>query len=180
VLHDRRKRILLWAVHRTISPHRVAPQFKGPFTSGSVDFPAIYIIMKRKVPVLFIEVKPYVHLKGAGTRGEVDEHMRRRVRDLVSRSLPIPRLYGISISFSVDEYRKETRWTLVKYCTYFTSTLSMMIYWSREVQNDSGRRQSHGTRNWELYAVSLLFLYLMLNGTTESHICSWYWYCGSS
>ena len=76
--------------------YQVAPQLKGPVTPGSVNFTVIYVVMKRKVPVLFIEVKPYIHLQRDGTRGAADDQMRRRFRDLVSGSLPIPRLYGIN------------------------------------------------------------------------------------
>jgi hypothetical protein len=95
-----------------VEHYQAAPQFKGPVTPGSFDSTVIYIVMKRKVPVLFIEVKPYIHLKRDGTRGEADNQMRRRFRDLVSGSLPLPKLYGISAMgtcFSVYEYTKETR-----------------------------------------------------------------------
>lgn len=94
-----------------IEHYQVAPQFKGPVTPGSVDFTVIYVVMKRKVPVLFIEVKPYVHLHEIGTRGKADHQMRERFRDLVGPNLPVPKLYGISAMgtcFSVYEYTKET------------------------------------------------------------------------
>jgi len=94
-----------------IEHYQVAPQFKGPVTPGSVDFTVIYVVMKRKVPVLFIEVKPYVHLHEIGTRGKADNQMRERFRDLVGPNLPVPKLYGISAMgtcFSVYEYTKET------------------------------------------------------------------------
>ena len=94
-----------------IEHYQVAPQFKGPVTPGSVDFTVIYVVMKRKVPVLFIEVKPYVHLHEIGTRGKADHQMRERFRDLVGPNLPVPKLYRISAMgtcFSVYEYTKET------------------------------------------------------------------------
>jgi len=94
-----------------IEHYQVAPQFKGPVTPGSVDFTVIYVVMKRKVPVLFIEVKPYLHLHEIGTRGKADHQMRERFRDLVGPNLPVPKLYGISAMgtcFSVYEYMKET------------------------------------------------------------------------
>jgi hypothetical protein len=91
--------------------YQVAPQFKGPVTPGSIDFTVIYIVMKRKVPVLFIEVKPYVHLQDIAKREKADNQMRDRFRELGSPNLPMPKLYGISAMgtcFSVYEYTKET------------------------------------------------------------------------
>ena len=90
---------------------QVAPQFKGPFTPGSVDFTVSYIVMKRKVPVFFIGVKSFAHLSRPGKRGEADEQMRQRFLDLVVGSLPIPKFYGISAMgtcFSVYEYARDT------------------------------------------------------------------------
>ncbi|KAF8514939.1 hypothetical protein BU17DRAFT_94016 [Hysterangium stoloniferum] len=89
--------------------YQVAPQFKGPATPGSLDF--VYVVMKRKVPVLFIEVKPYVYLQDMAKREKADNQMRGRFRELGSPSLPMPKLYGISAMgtcFSVYEYAKET------------------------------------------------------------------------
>jgi len=114
-VHDGRKRIQYYGPYITLLtdlfPHvqhfQVAPQFKGPFTPGSVDFTVIYIVTKRKVPVFFIEVKPYVHLQSPGKRGDADEQMRRRFRDLVVGSSPIPKLYGVSAMgtcLSIYEY----------------------------------------------------------------------------
>ena len=48
----------------------------------------MFVVMKRKVPVLLIEVKPYVHLQRGGTRGETDDQMRRAFRDLVKKTDP--------------------------------------------------------------------------------------------
>ncbi|KIJ27500.1 hypothetical protein M422DRAFT_784871 [Sphaerobolus stellatus SS14] len=95
-----------------IEHFQVAPQFKGPITPGSVDFTVVYIIMKRKVPVLFIEVKPFNHFEKDSTRAEADDQMRRKFRDFRSASLPLPKLFGISAlgtRFSVYEYIIETR-----------------------------------------------------------------------
>src|SRR5882762_7608301 len=91
--------------------YQVAPQFKGPVAPGSIDFTVIYIVMKRKVPVLFIKVKLYAHLQDIAKREKADNQMRDRFRELGSPNLPIPKLYGISAMgtcFSVYEYTKET------------------------------------------------------------------------
>jgi len=92
--------------------YQVAPQFKGPITPGAVDFTVIYIVMKRKVPVFFIQVKPYIHIQKQSTRELADIQMRQRFRDFSDSNLPIPRLYGISAlgtQFSVYEYTVATR-----------------------------------------------------------------------
>jgi len=91
---------------------QVAPQFIGPFTPDSVDFTVIYIVTKRKVPVFFIEVKPYIYLQSPGRRGDADERMRRMFRDLVFGILPIPKFYGVSAMgtcLSIYECTKATR-----------------------------------------------------------------------
>jgi len=92
--------------------YQVAPQFKGPITPGAVDFTVIYIVMKRKVPVFFIEVKPYIHIQRNSTRELADDQMRRRFRDFSGSNLPIPRLYGISTfgtRFSIYQYTVANR-----------------------------------------------------------------------
>jgi hypothetical protein len=91
--------------------YQVAPQFKGPIMPGSIDFTIVYIVMKRKVPIFFIEVKPYVHMRDIAKREKADNQMRDRFRELGSLNLPVTKLYGISAMgtcFSVYEYTKET------------------------------------------------------------------------
>lgn len=90
---------------------QIAPQFKGPVSQGSIDFTTIYIIRKRKFPVFFVEIKPYVHLSEMGTRTKADEQMRERFGFMIETSLVIPKLYGVSAmgtQFSVYEYTKES------------------------------------------------------------------------
>ena len=95
-------------------PHQehfqVAPQYKGPVTPGSVDFTTIYIVRKRKCPVFFIEIKPFVKLDTPSTREEADTQMRKRFNAIVDRNLVIPKLYGVSAMgtcLAVYEYSQE-------------------------------------------------------------------------
>ncbi|KAG6843557.1 hypothetical protein H0H87_003169 [Tephrocybe sp. NHM501043] len=77
---------------------------------GSIDFIIAYIVMKQKVPILFIEVKPQVHLQDIAKREKADNQMRDKFWELGSPDLPIPKLYGISTMgtcFSVYQYTKD-------------------------------------------------------------------------
>ena len=53
---------------------QVAPQFKH--IEDSMDFKIIFVIMKRKVPVFFLDVKTYIALNHASLRKEADDQMR--------------------------------------------------------------------------------------------------------
>ena len=69
----------------------------------------IYIVMKRKVPVLFIEIKTYRAFDRPSPRKEADDQMRDGFLDF-SGNIAIPKLYGISAfgtRFSVHEYTSE-------------------------------------------------------------------------
>ena len=89
---------------------QVVHQYKGPVIPGSVNF--IYIVRKRKCPVSFIEIKPFVHLDDISTREKADQQMRDGFVSIIGRgNLVIPKLYGISAMgsrYSVYEYTKET------------------------------------------------------------------------
>jgi len=90
--------------------YQVAPQFKR--IVGSIDFTVIYLITRRKIPVLFIEVKPYVAYDSDSSRKGADDQMRERVLDFTAGSIPIPTLYGISAlgtRFCVYEYTPASR-----------------------------------------------------------------------
>jgi hypothetical protein len=75
--------------------YQATPQFKGD--AGSIDFTVICLITKPKVPILFIEVKPYVVYDSDSSRKASDDQMRETVLDSTARSIPIPTLYGISV-----------------------------------------------------------------------------------
>ena len=98
-----------------VDDFQVAPRFsEGPISPSSVDSTIIYVVTKQKVPVFFIEVRPYIHLQNPGQRGDADAQMRRMFRDLVFGVLPlaIPKLYGVSAMgtcLSIYEYTKATR-----------------------------------------------------------------------
>jgi hypothetical protein len=90
--------------------YQVAPQFKR--IAGSIDFTVIYLITRRKVPILFIEVKPYIAYDSDSARKAADDQMRERVLDFTAASIPIPKLYGISAlgtRFCVYKYTPASR-----------------------------------------------------------------------
>ena len=57
---------------------QVVPQLKGPTFLDTLDSTIIFVVMKQKVPVFFIEIKPYDDLQSNIRRGDADEQMRRR------------------------------------------------------------------------------------------------------
>ncbi|KAK7451692.1 hypothetical protein VKT23_012371 [Stygiomarasmius scandens] len=91
--------------------YQVVPQFKGPVTPGSIDFTTIYIVKKRKLPVMFIEIKTFVSLDDMAARELADRQMRDCFTRLLNH-LKIPALYGISAmgtKFAVYKYDAVTR-----------------------------------------------------------------------
>ena len=85
--------------------YQIAPQFKR--VAGSINFTIIYLIARRKVPVLFIELKTHVAYDT-----DSDDQMRDRVLDFTAGSIPIPKLYGLSAlgtRFCVYEYTVANR-----------------------------------------------------------------------
>lgn len=86
---------------------QVVPHYKGPVAPRSVDFTTMYTVRKRKCPVIFIEIKPFVHLGGISTREKADQQMCDRFTSIIGRN----ELYGISTMgsrFSVYAYTRET------------------------------------------------------------------------
>lgn len=74
--------------------YQIAPQFKR--VAGSIDITIIYPITRRRVPVLFIELKTYVAYDTDSARKGADDQMRDRVLDFTAGNIPIPTLYGLS------------------------------------------------------------------------------------
>lgn len=88
--------------------YQIAPQFKR--VAGSINFTIIYLIARRKVPVLFIELK--THVAYDTDSKAADDQMRDRVLDFTAGSIPIPKLYGLSAlgtRFCVYEYTVANR-----------------------------------------------------------------------
>jgi hypothetical protein len=101
---------LLTALFPPTENFLVVPQFKR--IEGSTYLTIIFIIIKRKVPVFFFEVKTYLALDNSFWRMEADDQMRDMFLDFSSGSLPLRKLYGISAlgtHFSVYEYHPDTR-----------------------------------------------------------------------
>jgi hypothetical protein len=91
--------------------YSITPQYKH--IAGSIDYTITYIITRRQIPVLFIEVKTYVAYDKDSARRDADVQMRERFFDFTcAGNLPIPKLYGLSIlgtRFCVYEYALEDR-----------------------------------------------------------------------
>lgn len=101
---------LLTTVFPPADNYQVFPQHTG--LTGSMDFSVIYIAMKRKVTLFFIEIRTYLALEYGSLRNEVDEQMRDKFLEFSFENIAIPKLYGISAlgtRFSVYEYTHATR-----------------------------------------------------------------------
>jgi len=77
---------------------------------GAIDFAITYVIEALDIdsPVLFIEVKPPIHLPVISARKEAENQARRRYGE-ISHLVKIPKLYGISAigrQLSYYEYHK--------------------------------------------------------------------------
>jgi hypothetical protein len=84
--------------------YQVAPQFRRIANSSGLAM--LFIVMKRRVPVLFIEIKTFM-----GSRASADQEMRERICEFASGILP-SKLIGISAMgtrFAVYEYTPEDR-----------------------------------------------------------------------
>lgn len=89
---------LLTTVFPAADSYQIAPQFKS--ITGSMYFSVIYI-MKRNVPVFFIEVKTYSAYERASFRKEADDQMRDRFLGFASGNIATPKLFGISALGSI-------------------------------------------------------------------------------
>ncbi|KAN0121354.1 hypothetical protein V8E52_003250 [Russula decolorans] len=103
---------LLTALFPPTENFEVSPQFKR--IKGSIDFTIVFIIMKRKVPVFFLELIAYMESDRphSGLRKVADAQIRDRFLHFSSGSLPLRKLYGISVlgtRFAVYEYYSDTR-----------------------------------------------------------------------
>jgi hypothetical protein len=101
---------LLTSLFPPSESYQVAPHFKR--IRGSMDFAVVYIVMKRKIPVFFLEVKTYLAFDHDSLRKEADDQMRDKFLDFVSGSLSLPKLYGISAlgtRYAVYEYHPHDR-----------------------------------------------------------------------
>ena len=84
--------------------YQVAPQFRR--IARSFDLAILFIVTKRSVPVLFIEIKTFM-----GSRASADQQMRERFLEFASVTLP-SKLIGISAMgtrFAVYEYTPQNR-----------------------------------------------------------------------
>ena len=61
----------------------------------------MYVIMKQKVPVLFVELRTYVAYDANSTCKAMDDQMHNRVLNFTAGNVPIPKLYGLSTYISI-------------------------------------------------------------------------------
>jgi hypothetical protein len=90
--------------------YQVGPQLKR--IAGSMDFTFLYIVMKRRVPVLFIEIKTFLCHDNSYSRAVADHQMREKFLDVASGSLPKSKLIGVNAMgtrFAVYEYTPQNR-----------------------------------------------------------------------
>jgi hypothetical protein len=90
---------------------QVVPQLRGPTNPDDTGFTIIFVVMKRKVPVFLVEIKPHVHLQSYGRRSNAAEQTRNRFLELDIYNSPIPKLYGVSAMgtcLCIYEYTKAT------------------------------------------------------------------------
>ncbi|PPQ93608.1 hypothetical protein CVT25_005460, partial [Psilocybe cyanescens] len=71
--------------------YQVTPRYKGPITPGSIDFTTIYVVRKRKCPVFFIEIKPFLHINEISTRSKADQQMRDQYETIIGRNIVVPK-----------------------------------------------------------------------------------------
>ena len=83
--------------------YQIAPQFKH--IAGSIDFTVIFLIMRRKVPVLFVELKTYIAYDMDSTH---KDKMRDWVLDFTAGNIPIPKLYRLSVMKRIFYYHVNT------------------------------------------------------------------------
>jgi hypothetical protein len=77
-------------VRRAPSPtecFQVAPDFKAPIISGSINVTTRLIVRYRKIEfrVFFIDIKPALHLDDLSTRTKADEQMREQFESIVGQ-----------------------------------------------------------------------------------------------
>ncbi|KAJ3552168.1 hypothetical protein NP233_g12945 [Leucocoprinus birnbaumii] len=99
--------------------------FYGPFTGhlsshlavprlGALLGRAPFLVRRRRIPVLFVEIKAYRALEQLSAREEADGQMRGRFREFVvaGDTVALPVLYGLSAfgpRFCVYSYTQATR-----------------------------------------------------------------------
>jgi hypothetical protein len=81
---------LLFELFPTPERYPASPEFKH--VEGSLDF-TIQFIVRRRVPVVFINVKTLRSLKALSARDGADDQMRRRFHEF---TVSTPTLYGLS------------------------------------------------------------------------------------
>ncbi|KAF8801965.1 hypothetical protein BYT27DRAFT_7261619 [Phlegmacium glaucopus] len=88
--------------------YQVSPQFKR--INGSLDFTVQFIVHRRRIPILFLEVETFRSLMLLSARGSADDQMRQRFRELASatRSIDPPAIARDLVM--VNDIAPEARW----------------------------------------------------------------------
>ena len=73
----------------------VVPHYRQPRKRDTIDFTTVFLVVRHKIPVLFVEIKPASHLQNLGTRASADEQMRDRFA-VIQELVLTPRLHAFS------------------------------------------------------------------------------------
>ena len=123
--------------------YQVTPQFRR--YTGSVEYPISYVILKREIPIFFVEIKTFLALNLGSARAAADDQMRVLFLDFSSDRLPQSKLIGISAMgtrFAVYEYStNDHRLDPPRAICYHPNILADTApkeRWSDDIMEDSG------------------------------------------
>jgi hypothetical protein len=122
--------------------YQVSPQFKR--ITGSVDYTILYIVRKRKVPVIFLEIRTSLALDKISSRTEADDQMRKRFVEFASSSIPTPKLVGLSAlgtHFCVYEYTTANKQLLpvrIIHDPQFLIDRAPQVWWNHDILDPAG------------------------------------------
>jgi len=125
--------------------YQVAPQLKGPFTPGAIDYAIMFLVRKDSQPILFFEIKPFAHLSKISTREHADQQIQHCFNDvIVHERCVIPKLYGISAMgthLCIYDYEKETNTLsppLIPHNPTMVNDVAPLARWDLELLEPSG------------------------------------------
>ncbi|KAF9505885.1 hypothetical protein BS47DRAFT_1489623 [Hydnum rufescens UP504] len=121
---------LLFELFPPSEHYQITPQYKH--VKGSQEFTVHYIIHKRRVPIFFVEIKPYGSLVNFSARGLADAQMRDRFREFTSDSIPTPKLIGIS------SFGSQFCPALIAADAHLLNDIAPQDRWAFDILNDEG------------------------------------------
>ena len=122
--------------------YQVAPQFR--LNTGSVNYTISYVVLKKEIPIFFVEIKTFLALDLGSARAAADDQMRAIFRNFSSDRLPQSKLIGISAMgtrFAVYEYSTNDNRLDPPRITYHPDTATDTApkeRWGDDIMEDSG------------------------------------------